>query len=61
MVVSDREMETLPSSSGWRSTSRTCFLNSGSSSRNRTPLWARETSPGLGVVPPPMRPMSEMV
>ena len=36
-------------------------LNSGSSSRKRTPWWARETSPGRGLVPPPSRPASEMV
>ena len=35
--------------------------NSGSSSRKSTPLWARETSPGRGMLPPPMRPASEMV
>jgi hypothetical protein len=28
-------------------------LNSGSSSRKRTPLWARLTSPGRGNEPPP--------
>ena len=31
-------------------------LNSGSSSRNSTPLWARLISPGVGVEPPPTRP-----
>ena len=35
-----------PSSSGWRITSRVERLNSGSSSRKRTPLCARLTSPG---------------
>ena len=40
----------LPSSSGWRMTSRTLRLNSGSSSRNSTPLCASETSPGFGIV-----------
>ena len=34
--------------------SRTWRENSGSSSRKRMPLWARETSPGRGMVPPPM-------
>lgn len=58
---SEREMVTLPSSIGCRRTSRTFFLNSGSSSRNRTPLCASETSPGFGVVPPPIRPTSEIV
>ena len=54
-------MVTLPSSRGWRSTSRVERRNSGSSSRKRTPWWARLTSPGRGMVPPPMRPTSEMV
>ena len=61
MLMSARDMVTLPSSSGWRSTSRTFFLNSGSSSRNSTPLCARLTSPGFGIVPPPMSPASEIV
>ena len=56
-----REIVTWPSSSGWRITSRADRLNSGSSSRKRTPLWAREISPGPGMVPPPSRPTSEMV
>ena len=50
-----------PSSSGWRKTSRTLRRNSGASSRKSTPLWANETSPGLGIVPPPTSPASEMV
>ena len=37
------------SSSGWRSISSTLRGNSGSSSRNSTPLCARLTSPGRGV------------
>jgi len=40
---------TDPSSSGWRSTSRTLRGNSGSSSRNSKPLWESETSPGAGL------------
>ncbi len=36
-VVVAREMVTLKSSSGWRNTSSTCFLNSGSSSKKSTP------------------------
>jgi hypothetical protein len=31
-------------------------LNSGILSRKRTPLWAIETSPGVGLVPPPSKP-----
>ena len=42
------------SSSGWRSTSSTLRPNSGSSSRNSTPLWASDTSPGMGDCPPPI-------
>ncbi len=56
-----REMVTWPSSSGWRSTSRLRRLNSGSSSRNRTPLCARLISPGVGVLPPPTMPASLIV
>ena len=42
-------------------TSSTLRLNSGSSSRNNTPLWASETSPGFGTAPPPTNPASEIV
>lgn len=56
-----RTMVTRPSSRGWRRTSRTFFLNSGSSSMNRTPWWARVISPGTGLGPPPTNPASEMV
>ena len=51
-----RAIVTVPSSSGWRSTSSVWRLNSGNSSRNSTPLWASEISPGEGVEPPPTRP-----
>ena len=57
----DRDMVTQRSSSGCRITSSTCRLNSGSSSRNSTPLCASEISPGCGCVPPPTRATSEMV
>ena len=56
MEFSARLIVTWPSSSGWRSTSSVVRLNSGSSSRNNTPLWARLISPGVGVEPPPTRP-----
>ena len=46
---------TWPSSMGWRRISSASRLNSGSSSRNNTPLWARLTSPGRGTLPPPDR------
>ena len=48
-----RAIDTRPSSSGWRSASRTSRANSGSSSRNRTPWSARVTSPGDMRGPPP--------
>ena len=45
-----------PSSSGWRSASSAATGNSPSSSRNRTPLVARLTSPGRrDQLPPPTR------
>lgn len=55
------EMLTFLSSWGWRITSSAARLNSGSSSRKSTPLWAREISPGRGLVPPPTRATSEML
>lgn len=48
-----RAIETVPVSSGWRSESSTGRWNSGSSSRNSTPRWARLTSPGRTLSPPP--------
>ena len=62
--VSDIEalaMVTLPSSKGCRITSSTLRGNSGSSSRNKTPLCESETSPGRGMMPPPISPASEIV
>ena len=61
VLDSAREIVTVPSSSGCRSTSSVRRLNSGNSSRNRTPLWLREISPGEGVEPPPTRPASLIV
>ena len=58
VLRSARLMVTLPSSSGWRRTSSVLRLNSGISSRNSTPLWARLISPGCGGLPPPTRPAS---
>ena len=57
----DRAMVTAPDSRGWRSTSRLLRWNSGSSSKNSTPWWARLISPGAGGLPPPTMPASEMV
>ena len=54
-------MVTVPSSRGWRNTSIAFLENSGSSSRNKTPLWANEISPGFGMFPPPERPAAETV
>ena len=56
-----REMVTFPSSNGWRIKSSVSFRNSGISSRNSTPLWAREISPGLGLEPPPASPALDTV
>ncbi len=42
-----------PDSKGSRKTSNTLRSNSGSSSRNSTPWWARVISPGCGFEPPP--------
>lgn len=50
-----RATVTSPVSSGVLSESSACGLNSGSSSRNSTPLWASDTSPGLALIPPPVR------
>jgi hypothetical protein len=38
-------------SSGWRKTSRTWRRNSGHASKKSTPLWASDTSPGIGTWP----------
>jgi hypothetical protein len=51
-----RLMVTTLSSIGWRITSRTRVPNSGNSSKNKTPLWANEISPGFGIFPPPTKP-----
>jgi site-specific DNA recombinase len=48
MAIFALEIVTLLSSIGWRITSRTALLNSGNSSRKRTPLCASEISPGCG-------------
>src|SRR6059036_3401457 len=58
IVPAAREIVTRPSSSGWRIVSRTLRLNSGSSSRNRTPWCASEISPGVGLTFPPSSPAS---
>ena len=42
----------IPSSNGCLSTSSTSLGNSGSSSKKRIPLCARETSPGVKLLPP---------
>jgi hypothetical protein len=56
-----RAIVTRPRSKGSRNTSRQRRLNSGNSSRNRTPWWAMLISPGRGTVPPPTMPASLMV
>ena len=54
-------MVTIPSSRGCRRDSKALRENSGNSSKNSTPLWARLISPGLGVLPPPINPTLLMV
>jgi hypothetical protein len=49
------------SSSGWRGPSSTWRVHSGSSSNKSAPWCARDTSPGIGTWPPPIRPTSERV
>ena len=56
-----RTIVTRPSSSGWRSASSAGRMNSESSSRKSTPLWASVASPGVGGDPPPTRPEAETV
>ena len=46
-------MTTSPDSSGWRRVCSTVPLNSGASSRNSTPWWAREIAPGRATPDPP--------
>src|SRR3990167_4806130 len=52
-----REIVICPSSIGCLNASKTCLGNSANSSKNKTPLWAREISPGLGTLPPPIKPI----
>ena len=44
-----------PLSSGSRKASKALRLNSGNSSKNNTPWWARDISPGRGGEPPPTK------
>jgi hypothetical protein len=48
------------SSSGCRKTSRTWRRHAGRTSRQRTPWWASDTSPGSSTWPPPISPTSAM-
>ena len=48
-----------PVSNGSRKTSNAFLSNSGSSSRNNTPLCANDISPGLGLLPPPTKAVAE--
>ena len=48
-------MVMVPVSSGSRRASSALRGNSGSSSKNSTPRWAKEISPGLGGEPPPTK------
>ena len=55
-LPSARVTVTRPDSMGWRMPCSTEGRNSGSSSKNRTPWCASDTSPGRGGVPPPTSP-----
>ena len=55
MVYLALDIVILRSSKGCLKTSKTPFLNSGSSSKKSTPLWAKEISPGWGKLPPPTK------
>ena len=55
------EMLIMPSSKGCLNDSRVERGNSGSSSRNKTPQWAKDISPGCGLLPPPIKPTLEVV
>jgi hypothetical protein len=50
-TIDARGIVTIPLPSGCRKTSRTWPRNSGRSSRQRTPRWARDTSAGSGTRP----------
>ncbi len=52
-------MFTSLSSKGCLRASKVFLLNSGISSKNNTPLWASDTAPGFGIVPPPIKDTSE--
>ena len=56
-----REIEIWWSSSGWRRASSTDLGNSGSSSRKRMPRCAREISPGVMGLPPPIMEQAELL
>ena len=56
-----RAMWIRPDSSGSRRVSSTLRSNSGNSSRNTTPWWASEISPGRGGLPPPTSATAEAV
>jgi hypothetical protein len=53
-------MLVMPSSNGCRSPASPCRLHSGRASRQRTPCWASDPSPGMGTWPPPISPPSAM-
>ena len=58
VVLPARLKLTFPSSSGTRSACKTEMRNSEASSKNKTPLCAKEISPGRQCVPPPIIPSS---
>ena len=48
-------------SKGPLKTSNVCLLNSGSSSKNKIPKCAKLISPGLGIIPPPIIEIGDVV
>ena len=61
IVPAARETDTKPSSKGCRKASKVARSNSGNSSKNKTPRWASDISPGVGCDPPPTSPIREVV
>ena len=55
------DIDTFLSSSGPLNTSNVALLNSGNSSKNRTPLCAKLISPGIGFLPPPIIDVGDIV
>ncbi|MPM36337.1 hypothetical protein SDC9_82932 [bioreactor metagenome] len=55
LVYFTLETVTTPSSIGCLNASKVLLLNSAISSRNKTPLCAKDISPGIALLPPPIK------